>query len=253
MYGTIPLFPTLIFRDCATLENYDPVQKEVKNCLLKIESDKDWAEVSWIHEEARILRDKRREEGSEHSYFIKDDLIGKYKLDKLRERIFSAVEKYVKSTQWGRIYSDPKFNDPNQGKYTIRLRNSWMNIQGKGKAHEWHCHPGYTIAGVYYMRVSADQGGIQFQNPNPIMQWCHFPEGPRSSQSLEFIPNDGDIILFPAWLMHNTMDNTTDEDRISVAFNIDLDVAPKMDDSGNGVQDFTKKSVEDLLEQKPFG
>jgi len=248
MHGLISLFPTLIYRDPALIGNYDLVQTEVKNCLLKIEEEKDYSEVSWIHEEARILRDKKREEGSEHSYFIKDDLIGKYNLIELKKRIFEAVERYVTVTQWGRIYSDPKFNDINNGKYKIKLRNSWMNIQSKGKSHEWHCHPGYTIAGVYYMRVDADKGGIQFQNPNPIMQWCHFPEGPRSSQSIEFIPNPGDIILFPAWLMHNTVNNTSDEDRISVAFNIDLIVAPKLDDPGNGIQDFENKGVNELLQ-----
>ena len=41
---------------------------------------------------------------------------------------------------------------------------------------------------------------------------------------MEFIPCDGEIILFPSWLMHNTCPNTTDEERISVAFNIDLDI-----------------------------
>ena len=43
-----------------------------------------------------------------------------------------------------------------------------MNIQGKDRHHEWHCHPGYQVSGVYYMRVSPDQGGIQFLNPNNI-------------------------------------------------------------------------------------
>ena len=57
-----------------------------------------------------------------------------------------------------------------------------------------------------------------------MMQHCNFPENPRNSQSIEYIPNDGDILLFPAWLMHNTMANTTDEDRISVSFNIDIEL-----------------------------
>jgi ectoine hydroxylase-related dioxygenase (phytanoyl-CoA dioxygenase family) len=33
---------------------------------------------------------------------------------------------------------------------------------------------------------------------------------------------DGDIILFPAWLQHSTMENATDEERISIAFNINF-------------------------------
>ena len=43
-------------------------------------------------------------------------------------------------------------------------------------------------------------------------------------EPLEFIPRDGDIVLFPAWLTHDTMPNTTDVPRISIAFNVDLGV-----------------------------
>ena len=70
-----------------------------------------------------------------------------------------------------------------------------------------------------------DQGGIQFLNPNNIIQSCNFPENTKTCpQSMEFIPCDGELILFPSWLMHNTCPNVTDEERISVAFNIDLEI-----------------------------
>lgn len=244
MKGLIPLFPTLIYRDPALVSNYDLVQREVKGCLDKILNEDDLDEVSWIHEEAKKRRSAR---DTEHDYLISDDLIGKFNLINLKERIHTAVDRYVRMTQWSRIFGGRLTPDA-QGKFDIILRNSWMNIQSKRQSHEWHCHPGYTIAGVYYMRVSADQGGIQFQNPNIMMQSCWFPENPRASQSIEIIPDDGDIILFPAWLMHNTMQNTTDEDRISVAFNIDIRIGPYQDDPGNGIQDFTGKTVRELMD-----
>jgi uncharacterized protein (TIGR02466 family) len=100
--------------------------------------------------------------------------------------------------------------------------NSWINIAVKGVKHDYHAHPGYTIAGVYYFRVSDAQGGICFNNPNLMIYNAHFPEGRCSPQSIELIPKDGDIVLFPAWLQHSTHENTTDEDRISVAFNINF-------------------------------
>ena len=244
MKGLIPLFPTLIYRDPATISMYDVVQTEVKACLDKILESDDLDEVSYIQEEAGKRRSEKRDQY--HDYLISDDLIGKFNLINLKERIYNAVDRYLLTTQWSRIYGG-RLNSDAYGKYEIVLRNSWMNIQSKKQAHEWHCHPGYTIAGVYYMRVSADQGGIQFQNPNIMMQNCWFPENPRASQSIEIIPDDGDIILFPAWLMHNTMENTTDEDRISVAFNIDIKIGPYQDDPGNGVQDFTGKSVDQMI------
>jgi len=245
MKGLIPLFPTLIYRDPALVSNYDLVQKEVKDCLNKILKDDDLNEVSWIYEEAGKRREAKRDEL--HDYLISDDLIGKFDLKNLKDRIYTAVDRYVRLTQWSRIFGG-RLTEDAHGKFEIVLRNSWMNIQSKGTSHEWHCHPGYTIAGVYYMRVNADQGGIQFQNPNIMMQNCWFPESSRSSQSIELIPDDGDIVLFPAWLMHNTMKNTTDEDRISVAFNIDIRTGPYQDDPGNGIQDFTGKSVDEIIQ-----
>jgi uncharacterized protein (TIGR02466 family) len=100
--------------------------------------------------------------------------------------------------------------------------NSWINIAEKGVKHDYHAHPGYTIAGVYYFRVSDEQGGICFNNPNLMIYNAHFPEGRCSPQSVELIPKDGDIVLFPAWLQHSTHENKTDEERISIAFNINF-------------------------------
>lgn len=250
MRGLISLFPTQIYIDPPTISNYDLVQAEVKTCLDTILSKDDLNEVSWVHADAKKRRDEKLKENSEHFYLFKDDLIGKYKLDNLKTRIFEAVDRYITLTRWSRIY-DTRPNNIEKKNYSIALRNSWINIQSKSTSHDWHCHPGYTIAGVYYMRVSEQQGGIQFQNPNILMQNCYFPENQRSSATIEILPSDGEIVLFPAWLMHNTMPNTSEEDRISVAFNIDIITDPYEDDPGNCVQDFTGKSAQEMHPQRP--
>ena len=218
MSSLLNLFPTQVYRSQATHENYDLVQKEVKDCLDRIMETDNLDDVSWIHEEAGKRKAARNSYFDIHEYLTNDNLVGNFNLINLEKRILDAAKEYVEITQWNRAFSNRKVPEGKE-RYVLHLRNSWMNIQSKFKSHEWHCHPGYHIAGTYYMRVSADQGGIQFQNPNIMMQHCNFPENPRNSQSLEFIPSDGDIILFPAWLMHNTMPNITDVDRISVSFN----------------------------------
>ena len=223
MSSLLNLFPTQVYRSQATHENYDLVQKEVKDCLDRIIETDNLNDVSWIHEEAGKRKAARNSYFDIHEYLTNDNLVGNFNLINLEKRILAAAKEYVEITQWNRAFSNRKVPEGKE-RYVLHLRNSWMNIQSKFKSHEWHCHPGYHIAGTYYMRVSADQGGIQFQNPNIMMQHCNFPENPRNSQSLEFIPGDGDIILFPAWLMHNTMPNITDVDRISVSFNIDIEL-----------------------------
>ena len=223
MSSLLNLFPTQIYRNHATNENYDLVQKEVKDCLNLIIETENFDDVSWIHEEAGKRKSARNAKGDIHQYLIEDDIIRNYNLVNLKKRILDACKEYVDTTQWNRVFSNRKVPE-GEKRYILHLRNSWMNIQSKFKSHEWHCHPGYHIAGTYYMRVSVDQGGIQFQNPNIMMQHCNFPENPKCSQSIEYIPNDGDILLFPAWLMHNTMPNTTDVDRISISFNLDIEI-----------------------------
>ena len=83
-------------------------------------------------------------------------------------------------------------------------------------------HPGHKISGVYYYRVNREQGSIVFQNPNPISNTCEFPSGQTFSSFTEFVLYDGDIILFPSWLSHGTTKSRSDEERVSIAFNIDL-------------------------------
>jgi len=36
--GTMPIFPTLIYKDLPRPDNYHPIQKEVKSALMKIQA-----------------------------------------------------------------------------------------------------------------------------------------------------------------------------------------------------------------------
>lgn len=215
--GIINLFPTPVYREPATLSNYDPVQLEIKECLEYIKNSGDLKDVSHIHKEAGILKKQRLDFG----YFINDHLIKNHNLTKLENRIYEALNKYLSYVNWSALVeNDPVVPKKNGSEFIIM--NSWINIAKMGVKHDYHTHPGYLIAGVYYFRVSEKQSGINFNNPNLMMYNCNFPEGNLSPQSIELIPNDGDIILFPAWLQHGTHENESDEERISIAFNINF-------------------------------
>jgi uncharacterized protein (TIGR02466 family) len=216
MHGLINLFPTPIYKQPATIYNYDNIQIEVRDCLNTILEKDDLECVSYIYKDAGERKRNRPESG----YYISDQLIEKYQLTNLKKRIHEAVDHYISLTQWSLLNNSPILNTIDGP--VFQIKNSWINITEKGIFHDYHVHPQYTISGVYYFRVNADQGGIQFRNPNIMLENCYFPEGPRSPQSIEIIPQDGDIILFPAWLAHSTVKNTSDEDRVSIAFNLDL-------------------------------
>ena len=70
--GTMPIFPTLIYKDLPRPDNYHPIQKEVKSALVNIQSSNDYGEVSYLHPEARKQKSVNK---NESMYLIKDRLI----------------------------------------------------------------------------------------------------------------------------------------------------------------------------------
>ena len=216
------LFPTPVYREFATIATYDSIQQEIQACLKHIKENDDLENVSYIYKDAG----KRKQENPLGGYFISDDLIGKHNLTNLEKRIYEVLENYLSAVEWTAIIDNPDPVVPNLKGGNFKIMNSWINIAEKGVKHDYHSHPGYTIAGVYYYRVSDEQGGLCFNNPNMMIYNASFPEGRTSPQSVEIIPKDGDIILFPAWLQHSTMENSTDEERISIAFNINFVMPP---------------------------
>lgn len=196
------LFPTPVLRVPATLENYDPAQLEIKAAWEQIQKDKDYTSTSYLYKDSNSqLADK--------TY----DFIEKYNCVNLKNRIVRAANEYLDTTGWSGMFDHQE---------RICIKNSWINITDYNGFHNVHCHPGYAISGSYYFRVNEDQGAITFNNPNPMMFACEFPGGRMCPQRIDIVPDDGDIILFPSWLVHSTIKNTTAEQRISIAFNVDL-------------------------------
>lgn len=193
------LFPTPVIRTAATPENYDAVQIEIKNAIDVIEKTGDTSTVTYNHKakkETSIL-------GKTY------DFIEKYNCVNLKARIIEATQEYLQMIGYN---SNKEFH----------IRNSWINIADEEEENTQHCHPGYSISGTYYFRISEQQGAICFHNPNIITHACNFPQGPVCPQTTNIVPDDGDILLFPSWLTHSVKKNKSQEQRVSIAFNIDI-------------------------------
>jgi uncharacterized protein (TIGR02466 family) len=193
------LFPTPIVRIPATEDNYNQSQIEVKRAIEDIEASGDTSTVTYNYGA------KKDTPIGAKTY----DFIEKYKCKNLKERITDATYKYLDKISWS-------------GSRTFEIRNSWINIADPDEDNTQHCHPGYTISGTYYFRVNEKQGVICFHNPNVVTHAGNFPQGTVCPQTTNIVPDDGDILLFPSWLTHSVKKNRSQEQRISVAFNIDI-------------------------------
>jgi len=94
------------------------------------------------------------------------------------------------------------------------MRDIWVNISGKGHSNNIHNH--YysstfpkSVSGVYYFSVPDDNSILYFYKPG------------EHNFRKPYKPKPRDLIIFPTDVFHSVNPNTTDQDRISVAFNFD--------------------------------
>ena len=101
------------------------------------------------------------------------------------------------------------------------LEASWLSLFRKGNYGHVHTHGSADISGVYYYQTTGNDGNLFFESPVPNMGGSLVYNGLANRQ--EFKPENGRLVLFPGWLPHGIMTNTTDDTRISLSFNIIFD------------------------------
>ena len=100
---------------------------------------------------------------------------------------------------------------------------SWVNVNKKGNSNRRHSHftSDTLISGVYYVKVPKDSGRIRFYDPrgeliHKALDWRYY-----NGYEYHYIePKEGQMIFFPCWLEHDVEPNKTDDERISIAFNV---------------------------------
>lgn len=102
---------------------------------------------------------------------------------------------------------------------------SWVNINSKGHSNAIHNHKvpfGDTLwSGVFYVQVPENSGDIVFLDSRSGIVDVNdylYNDGPSNYYSIT--PEAGQMLLFPSWLMHYVTPNESDQERISIAFNL---------------------------------
>ena len=105
----------------------------------------------------------------------------------------------------------------------------WANINSRHAYNRHHTHPHALWSGVYYVQAPDDCGLLYFTDPRPQTQILTPYFDPRRRHSgtwneVFYQPQEGRLIVFPAWLVHAVHPNLSNEEgeageRISVSFN----------------------------------
>ena len=115
-------------------------------------------------------------------------------------------------------------------KKSVRLFvSAWVNINPPEAFNMKHNHPTSDLSGVLWIKSQKDCGNIIFDSPRSFATHqeieCYnedFKENNNYFHSFSFNPVAGRLLVFPSHLEHHVAFNESQEDRISVSFNIRL-------------------------------
>jgi uncharacterized protein (TIGR02466 family) len=109
----------------------------------------------------------------------------------------------------------------------FKLSNMWININKKGNYNVIHNHPISIISGVFWVKTPKNCGSLVFQSPHSFTQPSllrnidsEIAKEQNYYDSYSFFPKEGTMILFPSDLLHGVEPNESEDDRISIAFNL---------------------------------
>jgi len=113
-----------------------------------------------------------------------------------------------------------------------KIVNAWINVnkpEGISLQNNIaHVHPGRYWTFVYYVRAEEGCGDLELTSPLKNMLGYAIPQQvysnltPFNSLQWSITPAAGKLVMFPGWIEHRAHANRSTADRISIAFNADL-------------------------------
>ena len=90
-----------------------------------------------------------------------------------------------------------------------------------------HNHPGSSLAGVYYFHTPEKSGDILLHDQRSCCTWENLnyepndPQKQKTARTYHRIkPQEGLLIMFPGFLQHSVETNLSNQNRISIVFNV---------------------------------
>lgn len=104
----------------------------------------------------------------------------------------------------------------------LSIGNVWININRRGDFNKPHTHPRTNLVAVTYLTDSVS--AIVFKRPQDVFSYfLDEIESNNNTQNsfsiVSYKPSKNTVLIFPAWLVHETELHNSDDPRISVSAN----------------------------------
>ena len=97
----------------------------------------------------------------------------------------------------------------------------WCNVNTRDDFNMIHSHGQFQFSGAYYVRAPKDSGQIVFRDPRPAAITNEYVTSQFNGGEVYRIePEEGKLLIFPSYLDHMVMPSKSDDDRVSISWNI---------------------------------
>jgi uncharacterized protein (TIGR02466 family) len=99
----------------------------------------------------------------------------------------------------------------------------WATVLARGAAHKMHQHPNNFLSCVYYVRTHPGADTINFHDPRNQTGIIRPPVVELTAENTDQVivrVKNGTMLVFPAYLQHSVDASASEDERISISFNI---------------------------------
>jgi uncharacterized protein (TIGR02466 family) len=102
----------------------------------------------------------------------------------------------------------------------FKMTTSWFTKSNKNQESIYHNHNNCMFSGVLYLKINDNSGGINFTNyENFRFLLVATKYDTLNAKDFTIQPQTGTIIFFPSEMHHRILQNESNQERISLAFN----------------------------------
>tara|TARA_A100001011_G_scaffold380651_1_gene448219 strand:+ start:1322 stop:1939 length:618 start_codon:yes stop_codon:yes gene_type:complete len=105
----------------------------------------------------------------------------------------------------------------------------WIMINSPNTYNCSHTHPNSHLSGVFWINAPKKSGDLKFINPSNFQTYVElqsyveaFKLDTNVYESYIFTPTVGKMVTFPSHVIHEVLNNESNEDRIAVSYNVTL-------------------------------